>query len=69
MNIIIPSAFLLALVAFGLWRAPTPGAWMRPWIKLLPWFVVVWLARRHCEVFMVHGTQAVCPFPGVTISK
>jgi hypothetical protein len=28
---------------------------LRPWISLLPLFVVKAIARRHCEVFEVQG--------------
>lgn len=42
---------------------------MRSWMKLMPWFFVVWLARRHCEVFTLCGKRVVSPFPGTTVSK
>jgi hypothetical protein len=42
---------------------------MQSWMKLMPWCIVVWIARRHCEVFTLCGCEVVRPFPGVTVAK
>lgn len=42
---------------------------LRPWMKLLPWCIVAWIARRNCETFEVCGATMVQPFPGALISK
>jgi hypothetical protein len=28
---------------------------LKPWVNLLPLFIVKWIARRKCEVFYVQG--------------
>lgn len=35
---------------------------MRRWVKLMPYALVVWFARRHCERYTVDGRHFVCPF-------
>lgn len=38
---------------------------MRWYVKLLPFFIVCWLARRHCSVIKVHDwTYAFLSGPG-----
>lgn len=41
---------------------------MKKWTKLLPFFVVAWLARKHCERFAI-PTVGLCvqPYKGVLI--
>jgi hypothetical protein len=42
---------------------------MRAWVKLLPWCVVVWLARKYSERFILGNVKYVVPFrdgPGIT---
>ncbi len=35
---------------------------MKSWMKVLPWFVVVWFARRHLERLTTDGLVTVHPF-------
>lgn len=43
---------------------------MRPWLKLLPWCAVVWLARKHTELLRIGDAEYVQPFcPGPLLSK
>jgi hypothetical protein len=38
---------------------------LRPWVKILPFFVVCWLARKYCERQRVNNWIYVQPFgPG-----
>ena len=41
---------------------------MRWWVNLLPFGLVVWLARRHCEVLPFKG-KVVETVRGVLVSK
>jgi hypothetical protein len=40
----------------------------RNWIQILPFFIVVWFARRKCEQYKIGGVKYVCPYPGIRIN-
>lgn len=41
----------------------------RNWLKILPFFVVEWLAKRKCEVFQDEHSYYVSPWRGVRFTK
>lgn len=40
---------------------------MRAWVMFLPAFVLVKIARKHCERFPLGSRIVVNPFPGIYI--
>jgi hypothetical protein len=35
---------------------------MRCWMKILPWFIVMWFARNYCEKLTHKGNVVIKPF-------
>ncbi len=40
---------------------------MRTCLKILPVFIVIWLARKYCEIFSVHGRNWHLAFKDVLV--
>ncbi len=40
---------------------------MKMWVRILPLFIISWLARRRCEKFVVQGKKWHLAFPDVLI--
>jgi hypothetical protein len=43
---------------------------MRKWCKILPYFVVIWMAKKWGERFYIEGIEKTCvaPYPDVIVS-